>query len=104
MGASPLLTWSGISAIRLPTNLGQLVGGRERLRHRQNGFDFGLLSSTACTISGNPRASSTTPTVICGSRRRSLVNPGARNPSPGPSRSNSVMTSSITEVAGPNPT
>ena len=42
-----------------------------------------LLPSNASTISGNPAASVSRPTVICGSRRRSLENPGSRNPSPG---------------------
>jgi hypothetical protein len=41
-----------------------------------------LLLSNACTINGNHRASASRPTVICGSRRRSLVNPGPRNPVP----------------------
>ena len=41
-----------------------------------------LLPSNAWTISGNPAASVSRPTVICGSRRRSLENPGSRNPSP----------------------
>jgi hypothetical protein len=41
-----------------------------------------LLPSNASTISGNPEASDSSPMVICGSRRRSLENPGSRNPSP----------------------
>ena len=41
-----------------------------------------LLPSNAETISGNPAASVSSPTVICGSSRRSLENPGSRNPSP----------------------
>ena len=41
-----------------------------------------LLPSNADTISGNPDASVSRPMVICGSRRRSLENPGSRNPSP----------------------
>ena len=40
------------------------------------------LPSKAATISGNPVASVSSPMVICGSRRRSLENPGSRNPSP----------------------
>ena len=40
------------------------------------------LPSNASTISGNPDASVSSPMVICGSRRRSLENPGSRNPSP----------------------
>ena len=41
-----------------------------------------LLPSNASTASGNPVASVNRPMVICGSRRRSLENPGSRNPSP----------------------
>jgi hypothetical protein len=41
-----------------------------------------LLPSNALTISGNPAASVSSPTVICGSSLRSLENPGSRNPSP----------------------
>ena len=41
-----------------------------------------LLPSNASTVSGNPVASVSSPMVICGSRRRSLENPGSRNPSP----------------------
>lgn len=40
------------------------------------------LPSNALTINGNPLASVSSPIVICGSRRRSLENPGSRNPSP----------------------
>ena len=40
------------------------------------------LPSNASTISGNPVASVNKPTVICGSSRRSLENPGSPNPSP----------------------
>jgi hypothetical protein len=40
-----------------------------------------LLPSNALTINGNPAASVSRPIVICGSRRRSLENPGSRNPS-----------------------
>src|SRR6266536_515427 len=40
-----------------------------------------LLPSNALTISGNPVWSVSRPMVICGSRRRSLENPGSRNPS-----------------------
>ena len=41
-----------------------------------------VLPSNASTISGNPAASVSSPMVICGSSRRSLENPGSRNPSP----------------------
>ena len=41
-----------------------------------------LLPSNASTINGNPAASVSRPMVICGSSRRSLENPGSRNPSP----------------------
>ena len=41
-----------------------------------------LLPSNASTINGKPVASVSSPMVICGSRRRSLENPGSRNPSP----------------------
>ena len=40
------------------------------------------LPSNASTISGNPELSVNKPMVICGSSRRSLENPGSRNPSP----------------------
>jgi len=40
-----------------------------------------LLPSKACTINGNPDASTSRPMVICGSNRRSLENPGTRNSS-----------------------
>ena len=40
------------------------------------------LPSNALTINGNPDASVNRPMVICGSNRRSLENPGSRNPSP----------------------
>jgi hypothetical protein len=40
-----------------------------------------LLPSNACTINGKPVASVSSPTVICGSSRRSLENPGLRNSS-----------------------
>jgi len=39
-----------------------------------------LLPSNASIISGNPAASVSSPTVICGSRRRSLENPGFPEP------------------------
>ncbi len=38
--------------------------------------------SNASTISGNPAASVSSPIVICGANRRSLDNPGSRNPFP----------------------
>ena len=41
-----------------------------------------LLPSNASTASGKPVASVSRPMVICGSSRRSLLNPGSRNPSP----------------------
>lgn len=41
-----------------------------------------VLPSNALTINGNPVASVSRPTVICGASRRSLDNPGSRNPSP----------------------
>jgi hypothetical protein len=41
-----------------------------------------MLPSNAWTISGNPLASVSSPMVICGSSRRSVENPGSRNPSP----------------------
>jgi hypothetical protein len=40
-----------------------------------------LLPSNASTINGNPDPSVSSPIVICGSSRRSLENPGSRNPS-----------------------
>ena len=52
-----------------------------------------LLPSKAATVSGNPAASVSSPMVICGSRRRSLENPGSRNPSPASVSKCSVVTS-----------
>ena len=52
-----------------------------------------LLPSNASTASGNPEASVSSPMVICGSRRRSLENPGSRNPSPASVSKYSVDTS-----------
>jgi hypothetical protein len=43
-----------------------------------------LLPSNAFTVNGNPAASVSRPIVIGGSRRRSVENPGSRNPSPCP--------------------
>ncbi len=40
------------------------------------------LPSNASTINGNPRASVNNPMVIWGSKRRCLLYPGSRNPSP----------------------
>ena len=60
------------------------------------------LPSKACTISGNPVASVSSPMVICGSRRRSLENPGSRNPSPASVSKYRVDTSNITSEVGPN--
>ena len=40
------------------------------------------LPSKARTMSGNPSWPVSSPIVICGSSRRSLENPGSRNPSP----------------------
>ena len=51
------------------------------------------LPSNASTISGNPEASVSSPMVICGSSRRSLENPGSRNPSPASVSKYSVDTS-----------
>ena len=41
-----------------------------------------LLPSKAETMSGNPSWAVSSPIVICGSKRRSLENPGSRNLSP----------------------
>src|SRR5438067_2872326 len=41
-----------------------------------------VLPSKVLSIKGNPDASVNRPMVICGSHRRSLENPGSRNPSP----------------------
>ena len=60
------------------------------------------LPSKACTISGNPVASVSRPMVICGSRRRSLENPGSRNPSPASVSKYKVDTSNITNDVGPS--
>lgn len=61
-----------------------------------------LLPSNAVTISGNPVASVNNPTVICGSNRRSLENPGSRNPSPVSVSKYRVETSKRTSAFGPN--
>ena len=60
------------------------------------------LPSNASTISGNPAWSVSSPMVICGSRRRSLENPGSRNPSPLSVSKYSVDTSYSTSDAGPS--
>jgi|SRR6516225_1020098 len=52
-----------------------------------------LFPSTAWTISGNPAWSVSSPMAICGSRRRSLENPGSRNPSPASVSKYKVLTS-----------
>jgi hypothetical protein len=52
-----------------------------------------LLPSNALTITGNPEASVSNPTVICGSRRRSLEKPDSRNPSPASVSKYRVVTS-----------
>jgi len=41
-----------------------------------------LSPSNADSISGKPDRSVSSPMVICGSSRRSLLKPGSRNPSP----------------------
>ncbi len=62
-----------------------------------------LLPSNASTVSGNPLASVNKPSVICGSRRRSLENPDSRNPSPASVSKYRVLTSNNTSDAGPSP-
>ena len=62
-----------------------------------------LFPSTAWTISGNPAWSVSSPMAICGSRRRSLENPGSRNPSPASVSKYKVLTSKSTRLAGPSP-
>jgi hypothetical protein len=62
-----------------------------------------LLPSNASTASGNPVSSVSRPMVICGSRRRSLENPGSRNPSPASVSKYNVDTSYSTRLAGPSP-
>ena len=52
-----------------------------------------LFPSNAETISGNPSCPASRPIVICGSSRRSLENPGSRNPSPASVSKYSVLTS-----------
>ena len=51
---------------------------------------------------GKQLASVSSPTVIYGSRRRSLENPGSRKPSPASVSKCSVVTSYSTRLAGPN--
>jgi hypothetical protein len=58
--------------------------------------------SNASTINGIPDASVSSPTVICGSRRRSLENPGSRNPSPKSVSNHSVVTSYKINADGPS--
>lgn len=60
------------------------------------------LPSKACTCSGKPLASVSSPMVICGSRRRSLLNPGSRNPSPVSVSKYSVDTSNSTRLDDPS--
>ena len=45
-------------------------------------FVSARLPSNVETMSGKPSWPASRPMVICGSRRRSLENPGSRNPSP----------------------
>ena len=72
----------------------QLVGGHERAGSSGSIVVVSaLLPSNASTISGNPAASVSSPMVICGSSRRSLENPGSRNPSPASVSKYSVDTS-----------
>ena len=52
-----------------------------------------LFPSNALTMSGNPSSPASSPIVICGSSRRSLENPGSRNPSPWPVSKYRVLTS-----------
>jgi hypothetical protein len=56
-------------------------GVHEPADRRHHGEGFGSVPSNASTISGNPAWSVSSPIVICGSNRRSLENPGSRNPS-----------------------
>jgi hypothetical protein len=60
-----------------------------------------LFPSNADTISGNPPASVSSPTVICGSSRRSFEKPLSRNPSPASVSKYKVDTSYSTRLAGP---
>jgi hypothetical protein len=60
------------------------------------------LPSNAETMSGNPAWSVSRPIVICGSSRRSLENPGSRNPSPWSVSKYKVDTSYRTRLAGPS--
>ena len=61
-----------------------------------------LLPSNALTINGNPAWSVSSPIVTCGSSRRSLENPGSRNPSRRSVSKYKVDTSYNTSDAGPN--
>jgi hypothetical protein len=76
------LPWRDHPGVGDDRDVGELVGGHERLDRRQHGGGLGPVASNASTISGNPVASVSSPMVIWGSRRRSLENPGSRNPSP----------------------
>lgn len=51
------------------------------------------LPSNPSTSNGAPDASVSNPTVICGSRRRSLEKPGSRNPSSVSVSNHKVVTS-----------
>jgi hypothetical protein len=66
-------------------------------------FVSALLPSNADTMSGNPSWPASRPTVTWGSSRRSLENPGSRNPSPAPVSKYKVLTSKSTRLAGPSP-
>jgi hypothetical protein len=58
--------------------------------------------SNASIINGIPVASVNKPTVICGSSRRSLENPGSRNPSPVSVSNHNVVTSYKINADGPS--
>jgi hypothetical protein len=73
--------WAGFASDTIPRvrddrDAGQLVGGHERLDHRQHGLGHGLVALNADTVSGTRAASVSRPMVMCGSRRRSWENPG----------------------------
>jgi len=78
------------------------MSGHERLDHRQHGLGLGQVPLEGGDISGNPAWPVSRAMVICGSRRRSLENPGSRNPSPASVSMYKVLTSQRTRLARPS--
>jgi hypothetical protein len=82
--AASIACWfaSEIPGIRDHGDVGQSVGGHERLNHRQHRLRPGLVSLERRDHERDPSCPASRPIVFCGSSRRSLENPGSRKPSP----------------------